>query len=214
MPHKPTLHQELMERFPGLRYEISDDFVGVFDGIFSEAFCKGMIDYFETMDKVSGTYTRVQGFDKKAHVVDDSAIDFNGADFYTNDSLKVISPEFVGVFWQVGYQLYKERYSILDSYEKHQIYTIKLQKSKPGQGYHVWHSEDMTRMHANRVLVFILYLNDIDEGGETEFLYLKKRIKPEAGRLVIWPAGFTHTHRGNPPLGDTDKYIITGWVEL
>jgi hypothetical protein len=59
----------------------------------------------------------------------------------------------------------------------------------------------------------MLYLNDVEEGGETEFLYLKKRIKPQQNRLLIWPAGFTHTHRGNPPLSN-NKYIITGWVEL
>jgi hypothetical protein len=56
------------------------------------------------------------------------------------------------------------------------------------------------------------YLNDVEEGGETEFLYQKKRVKPVKNRVVVWPAGFTHTHRGNPPLSNA-KYIITGWVE-
>jgi len=56
-------------------------------------------------------------------------------------------------------------------------------------------------------------LNDVEEGGETEFLYLKKRFKPIRDRLLIFPAGFTHTHRGNPPLSG-DKYILTGWVEF
>jgi hypothetical protein len=68
-------------------------------------------------------------------------------------------------------------------------------------------------MQRSRVLVFTLYLNDVEEGGETEFLYLSKRVQPKTGRMVIWPAGFTHTHRGNPPLKG-DKYIITGWVEF
>ena len=58
----------------------------------------------------------------------------------------------------------------------------------------------------------MLYLNSVTEGGETEFLYQKRRIKPQQGRLVIFPAGFTHTHRGNPPLSG-DKYILTSWVE-
>jgi hypothetical protein len=59
----------------------------------------------------------------------------------------------------------------------------------------------------------MVYLNDIEDGGETEFLYLSKRVKPVTGRVLLWPAGYTHTHRGNPPLKDT-KYIITGWVEF
>jgi hypothetical protein len=62
-------------------------------------------------------------------------------------------------------------------------------------------------------MAFILYLNDVEDGGETEFLYYHKRIKPKQGTLILFPAGYTHTHRGNPPLKGS-KYILTGWVEL
>ena len=67
--------------------------------------------------------------------------------------------------------------------------------------------------HRNRLLVFSLYLNDGYEGGETEFLFQKKRMKPQKDRLLIWPAQFTHTHRGNTVLKG-DKYLLTGWVEF
>ena len=65
-------------------------------------------------------------------------------------------------------------------------------------------------MATRRVLVNMMYLNDVDEGGETEFLYQSMRVQPKKGRVVIWPAGFTHTHRGNPPLAG-EKYIATAW---
>ena len=65
---------------------------------------------------------------------------------------------------------------------------------------------------AMRFLVLFVYLNDVEEGGETEFLYQKCRFKPEKNTMLVWPAQFTHVHRGNPPLSN-DKYIITGWVE-
>ena len=55
-----------------------------------------------------------------------------------------------------------------------------------------------------------LYLNDIEEGGETEFLDQNRRIKAQKGTMVIFPAAWTHVHRGNPPL-NKDKYIGTGW---
>jgi hypothetical protein len=58
----------------------------------------------------------------------------------------------------------------------------------------------------------ILYLNDVEEGGETEFLYFSKRVKPKQGTLLLFPASFTHTHRGNPPLSGT-KYIMNTWLE-
>ena len=57
------------------------------------------------------------------------------------------------------------------------------------------------------------YLNDVEEGGETEFLYQSRRIKPKQGTMVICPSSFTHTHRGNPPLKG-DKYMINGWIEF
>jgi len=66
---------------------------------------------------------------------------------------------------------------------------------------------------SNRLLTRMVYLNDVEEGGETEFLYQSMRVKPKQGTLVIWPAAFTHTHRGNPPLSNS-KYIVTGWTEF
>ena len=70
----------------------------------------------------------------------------------------------------------------------------------------------MGRGSRDRVLAWMLYLNDVDEGGETEFLYQHVRFKPKRGDFLVWPGGFTHTHRGNPPISN-DKYICTGWVE-
>ena len=57
----------------------------------------------------------------------------------------------------------------------------------------------------------MFYLNDVAEGGETEFYYQDVKIKPKAGTMVIAPAYFTHTHRGNVPKSN-DKYILTSWV--
>lgn len=89
---------------------------------------------------------------------------------------------------------------------------VKMQMTKPSEGYHVWHCENSSLMTRSRFLTWILYLNDIDEGGETEFIHLSERISPKTGRLVIFPAGWTHAHRGNPPLNNT-KYVATGWME-
>ena len=87
---------------------------------------------------------------------------------------------------------------------------IKVQKTLPGGGYHVWHSENTGYLMAQRVLVWSIYLNDVEEGGETEFLYQSTRCKAKTGSCVIWPAAFTHLHRGNPPISG-HKYIATGW---
>jgi hypothetical protein len=57
----------------------------------------------------------------------------------------------------------------------------------------------------------MFYLNDVQEGGETEFYYQNLKSKPKQGTMVIAPAGFTHTHRGNKPISG-DKYIFTSWI--
>jgi len=94
--------------------------------------------------------------------------------------------------------------------------TINLQKYLRGSGgYHHWHSEiypqNASCESLHRVLLWMVYLNDVADGGETEFLYQGRKIAPKQGRLVIAPAGFTHTHRGNVAVSG-DKYIATSWI--
>lgn len=93
---------------------------------------------------------------------------------------------------------------------------INVQKySKGVGGYYYWHSEiyprDPSAETLHRVLLFMFYLNDVERGGETEFFYQGRKLKPTLGTMVIAPAGFTHTHRGNVPESH-DKYILTSWI--
>jgi hypothetical protein len=95
---------------------------------------------------------------------------------------------------------------------------VNIQKYDQGVGgYPAWHSENYPeegRFEAlHRVLLYMVYLNDVDEGGETEFFYQKLKIKPKKGTLVIAPAAWTHTHRGNTPVSG-DKYIATSWIKF
>ena len=103
-----------------------------------------------------------------------------------------------------------------ESYGQAKFYytRLKIQKTLPTEGYHVWHIEHGAPMEMqSRAFVFSIYLNDVEEGGETEFLHFSKRVKPKTGRIVIWPAGFPYLHRGNPPLSG-EKYILTSWMML
>ena len=96
--------------------------------------------------------------------------------------------------------------------------TTNLQKYNKGSGgYHHWHSEhfpsprDPQNSALHRVLLWMYYLNDVEDGGGTSFYYQDKTISPKQGTLVIAPAGFTHTHRGEVPISN-DKYILTSWI--
>lgn len=94
--------------------------------------------------------------------------------------------------------------------------TINIQRYARGEGgYPHWHSEQFPQVHGfealHRVVFYMFYLNDVDEGGETEFFYQERTVKPRKGSMVIAPAGFTHSHRGNMPISH-HKYIATSWV--
>lgn len=91
---------------------------------------------------------------------------------------------------------------------------VKVQRTPPKGGFHSWHCENSSREGASRVLVWMIYLNDTPEGeGTTEFLEQGLVIQPKKGTAVLFPAHWTHTHRGNP-VYTTDKYIATGWYYL
>lgn len=82
-------------------------------------------------------------------------------------------------------------------------------------GYHHWHSEiypqNASCESLHRALLFQFYLNNVAEGGETEFFYQNRKIEARQGRLIIAPAGFTHTHKGHVARSG-DKYIATSWI--
>lgn len=202
------------------KYEIDDNFIGVFDNYIPEEHVDAWIAQYRTVEEMGFAYNRqdIMGFDK--HFIDDNSVDLSEVKFYSNQypetksfNLQGTGRYFNDIFWNKIYPLYVKRYTVLKTLGRHAgVFSLKIQKTEPGEGYHTWHSEIVNKDTKERVLAVMAYLNDVEEGGETEFLYQKKRIKPVRNRVVVWPAGFTHTHRGNPPLSNA-KYIITGWVE-
>jgi len=93
---------------------------------------------------------------------------------------------------------------------------IQAQKYEQGKGnYNYWHCEVFPEKNSvealHRTLLFMFYLNDVEEGGSTDFYYQQRSIKPQQGRMVIAPGYFTHTHRGSTPVSN-DKYILTSWI--
>jgi len=186
--------------------------IAVFDGIMTPTECQVLIDHYENMAALNLSYSRLQIGDAPGHKKSDRAV------FVLEQQSLRFTPDtsfityFMERFWSC-YNQYIEHYSILSEASKHQVRMMKLQKTLPGQGYHVWHFESDSLERSGRVLSWGLYLNTIEQGGETEFLYQGVRIPATQGTLVIWPAGFTHTHRGNPPLSG-EKYLLTGWVEF
>jgi prolyl 4-hydroxylase len=92
---------------------------------------------------------------------------------------------------------------------------INIQHYAPGGGYKIWHCERRGKEMpgAARHLVFMTYLNDVSDAGGTDFLYQGITVQPKKGLTVIWPADWTHHHRGVVSPTE-EKYIITGWFSF
>ena len=181
------------------------DFISVYDNSFTSDECEEYIKLLEHYIS-NGVITKE---DRAYHNTDHFCINFNNDVSYNILSGDNLSIEFLPKIKDFVGE-YLKKFSVL-SQEKLLIYDTKAKKIPIGGGFHNWHFENTGLQVSARKLVIQLYLNTIEEGGETEFLYINKRIKAEQGRLIIFPAAFTHTHRGNPPIGQ-DKYIISTWA--
>ena len=190
--------------------KVLDDFIGVYDNVVSKDYCDSLIKVFNTAQNMGFTKSRWYDAGFTGGTKEDESCFAIGINhLLMGDEFK----PFQDAFW-LAYDDYAKKYHVaMAASNEHGMYTIKMQKTLPSQGYHVWHYESSSREFGSRLITFTLYLNDVEEGGETEFLYQQKRVSPRAGTLVIFPAAFTHTHRGNPPLSG-EKYILTGWLDF
>ena len=192
------------------------DFIGKYDLVFPDGYCEHLIKEFD-MHRVRGIgHSRKSSEGVARHKKDDHQIMMN---ITQPKSFSVFKDECVyDIFFnglQECYDDYTDKYSILRDQQVN-AKQMKLQCTSPGGGYHIWHSEQGGGMNSNRVLVYMLYLNTLEdaEAGETEFLYQKKRYQPQENTMLLWPAAFTHVHLGNTVFGPSSKYIVTGWFTL
>ena len=93
------------------------------------------------------------------------------------------------------------------------IGSFNIQKYLPGGHFKLPHTERTSIQNSFRVLAFMTYLNDVEDGGSTTFVHQNLEIQPERGKTLIWPAEWTHAHLGNI-VNSGEKYIITGWMHF
>lgn len=178
------------------------DFIGVFNTAID---CQSFIKHFDYLDKTNSIFS--DNGDQRKFRTDKQAFIH---ELTLPDSMEVFED-----YNRVTYEclkLYLHNYNNFDSVGAFQQPYMKIQKTDKCGGFHSFHCENLDYNTHNRVMVSMLYLNDVEEGGETEFLFQSKRFKPTEGTFLIFPATYTHMHRGNPPLSG-EKYIVTSWIE-
>tara|TARA_B100000287_G_scaffold67425_1_gene58951 strand:- start:102 stop:719 length:618 start_codon:yes stop_codon:yes gene_type:complete len=193
-----------------------EDHIGVFDGVFDKDYCDSVIKKFESIAKLNNGLVARRTDDPELNPMNmDNSIyhPIQDESSYTlSTGLNFL--QYFNNMLMSCYDVYAKKYGILKSMRRHHLdANVKIQKTSRSEGYHIWHCENQSIENGRRLLLVMLYLNDVESGGETEFLYQSKRVEPKMGRLVICPTSFTHTHRGNPPLTG-DKYMLNGWVSF
>lgn len=180
-------------------------FIGVYDGAVPKGICQSIIDRFDELhNSASGS----------EYSENNSGLSFRKdvARYFHIDAQDLASQ--IHQYLNKYLELYIDEHPALGM---HKFYSniVKVQKTPPKGGFHLWHSEaDADPLTSPRCLSWMIYLNDTADGeGTTEFIEQGQSIQPRAGRMVLFPADWTHTHRGNP-VYSSNKYIATGWYTL
>ena len=178
------------------------NFLEIYDNLLSKEDCNQLISDFNKISPMSGRLNYSNGNDAKK-LGTTLYCDFN------EDLFSDYNDYIMGTLYK-GLPKYLEKYSFVktgvDVWKCSRYYNI--QKYKEGEGYFTIHCEQDCAKFSSRMLVWMIYLNDAECG--TEFPYQDTIVDAKQGRLVLWPAAWTHPHKGVTPNKGL-KYIVTGW---
>ena len=174
------------------------DYVKIYDNVIPKDYCRSLIDLFEKdtahqqkNDKESYNFTEINTIQAKW----DLSVLFSALNEYRSR-----------YFMDTGLTMYHIPKEI--QYEE-----FRMKRYRPITERFLPHVDTWGGIKCTRFLVFFWYLNDVDEGGETELYGLDKPIKvqPKAGRMLWFPTTFQYLHAGLPPITN-NKYIIGGYL--
>lgn len=186
------------------KWNFQDNFITIIENAFDDGLCNECISYFNKNEELGNVFTRKDEGTPGTFKKDNTAF----------VSLQI--PQSWELYQMLTDKMHNHFETYFQKYPNDKTFVIegfRIQKTLPSEGYHVWHSDDNPDYGHKRAVTFLYYLNDIEEGGETEFLYQKQRINAVKGRGVWFPSCYSHVHRGNQPLKD-ERYIITGWLQF
>tara|TARA_S200000501_G_C20602524_1_gene646586 strand:- start:47 stop:670 length:624 start_codon:yes stop_codon:yes gene_type:complete len=192
-----------------------NNFISIYDNAISSEECKFIIDYHDGDDNLLSIRERGKTLSNSVHKEWKDSYDrymtmFIEGAYQANPINNIIATSINKYI-----EKYKEEnpeINLLDRWVVRDTYN--LQKYNPGGGYHILHCENYnTGKHRTNILAWMYYLNTVKEGGGTYFSNFDLTLDAVEGRLVIWPAYWTHFHKGIVSK-KFKKYIATGWFCL
>ena len=193
------------------------DTIGIYPKAFSNELCDTLLKMYDTALTTGTTYegTTGRGVDKTVK----DTVDFDLIIQSKTDPAAVsVSNEIYNIFndcvkkYITSFPHQDQFPGMTNFIEPTTFISLQVQRYTKGTGhYNAWHHEGGTFKMSRRFFALLVYLNDVEEGGETEMLYTGQKIKPEKGKLLVHPAGFQYIHKGNMPVSN-DKTILISWL--
>ena len=194
-----------MKRADLEKSNLTPNFIGSW--VIEPTVCDAIIDYFEENKHKQRQGCTTGGIDLQAKNRQDMNLSPKELNFPENQIYK----EYFEILFAC-YKDYNVQWPFLSEIVKHlDIGNFNIGKYMPGQHFQKIHCERMGLSSLHRLFAFMTYLNDVEEGGSTYFNHYDLDVKPKKGLTLIWPAEWTHSHKGNI-LKSGVKYIITGWL--
>lgn len=186
------------------------DFLEIYDDALNTKYCNQLISLFETNKQLQtpGSIIRKEGKQDIDPFIKSSTEISIGPEFQSMPDWALCIDGVLQTLLKYT-RIYKKKYYFLENCGSWQLSPyFNLQRYLPEEGFFSWHCE--SEKNSNRLAAWMIYLNTVTDGGETEFNYSSNLVQSVQSRLVIWPAYWTHFHRGIPSKSET-KYILTGW---
>ena len=187
----------------------SPNFIGSWN-IENDKLCNEIIKFFEENKSMQRIGITTTGYDPKLKKTTDMVIqpsDLKNKKYSLfNSYFNLLKDCFLD---------YRNQYPFLKHkfFSKTHIGNFNVQKYNSGDHFSHLHSERVSLDSLHRLFAWMTYLNNVDDSGTTNFEYCDIKVKPEIGKTLIWPAEWTHAHRGSI-LKNGSKYIITGWIHF
>jgi hypothetical protein len=178
----------------------AEDFFGIYDGALSAEFCRNTIERFEKDPrKIKGL---VGEGNYRPEFKGTTEIDFNEIPEGWQDVVSTVSQNL-----KHHLRLYMERWGKAFKSVDITHEGFRMSRYDPGEIFN-WHSDNIGSA-ISRVITAMWYLNTVEEGGETEYQWNGRAVKPVEGRMALIPVGWTYYHRSAPPVTNAKYIIIT-----
>ena len=173
--------------------------------------CDELVAYFELNKQKQKQGVTIDGIDLKSKNSLDLPISPKDLLLPENKCLK----EYFQALFEC-YADYTLQWPFLNGFAKElHIGRFNIQRYEKGQHFQKVHAERCGISSLHRLFAFMTYLNDVEDedGGSTVFTHYGLEVQPQKALTLIWPAEWTHAHKGSVLLGNS-KYIITGWMHF